>query len=357
MKLFPQFLLILSVLFLYNCQSLETSTMKVKPHALGKMGEIVVISDKVVWDGIVGDSMDYYLAGPFPITPRPEPLFDLRHYTAEMVTTQPFLTELRTYLVVANLSDPNSAATKMLKKDLGIDKFNKAKADPTFNSSIGKDKWASGQIVIYIFGNTHEEICTSLRENFNSITHRIHDHDKEQLRQSAFAKGVNKGLTDSIFQKFGIQMNVPVGFQKAINTDTIFWLRKDIKEGAYSLALRKLPYENKNQLSKSYFKKLRDEYGKAYVSTAVTGSYMSTNDRDLPMLEYAIDIDGNYAKEYRGIWEMKRDFMGGPYTGYLIVNEAKGEIIFIDGWIFAPGEKKRKLLRQLEYIVKSITIP
>lgn len=345
--------LIMTLTF-YNCQSVESNAFKVKPKALGKMGEIVVVSDKNVWEGIVGDSLDYYLSGPFPVTPRPEPLFDLRNYTVEKLTTQPFLTELRTYLIVVNVNDEESAATKMLKKDLGIDKFNKAKSDPTFNSSIGKDKWASGQIIIYLFGTSHDAICKSLRENFNSITHRVHDHDNEQLKQMTFARGKNLGLTDTLSQRYGIKMDLPFGFRVAKDTDTIFWLRKELDDGAYSIAIKKLKYNNINQLSKSNFKSIRDEYGRAYVESTIPDDFMKTNDKDLPMLEYTIQIDGSYAKEYRGIWEMDKDFIGGPYTGYLIVNEEKGELLFIDGWVFAPGAKKRKYIRQLEYIIKSL---
>lgn len=355
MTTFRYIILLLICSSFYHCQSVDSGAMKTKGKALGKMGEIVVVADNVVWKGMVGDSIDYYLAGPFPITPRPEPLFDLRHYTPEKIEFEPFLRELRTYLVVANLSDENSPATKMLKKDLGETRFQKAKTDPTFNSSVGKNKWATGQIIMYIFGNTHEEICKSLRANFNSITHRVHDHDGEQLKQFTYSRGENLGLSDTISQNYGIDLKVPVGYRVAMSNDTITWLRSDLQDGAVSsLVFQKMPYTHKNQLTKTYFTNLRDEYGKEYVESEIAGSHMQVNGEDMPILEYDIEIDGKYAKEFRGIWEMTKDYKGGPFTGYLILNEDTSEVIFIDGWIYAPGEDKRKFVRQLEYIVKSI---
>lgn len=337
----------------YHCQSVDTNAIKTKPKALGKMGEIVIVTDNSIWDGIVGDSLDYYLAGPFPITPRPEPLFDLRHYTPEKISYEPLMRELRTYLVVANLSDENSAGTKMLKKDLGEARFQKAKTDPSFNSSVGKNKWATGQIIMYIFGNSHEEICQSLRDNFNSITHRVHDHDEEQLHQFTFARGENLGLADTIKQRFGIEMKVPFGYQIAANNDTILWLRNNVQDAAVlSLVMQKMPYKDKKQLTQKTFVDLRDFYGKAFVESETVGSYMQTNGTDMPILEYDIEIGGMYAKEYRGIWEMTKDFKGGPFTGYLILNESS-EVVFIDGWVYAPSEEKRKYVRQLEHIVKA----
>lgn len=348
--------IVLSVFCLYNCQSVDPSAMKTKGKALGKMGEIVVVSDNSVWDGMVGDSIDYYLAGPFPITPRPEPLFDLRHFTPEKVEYESLLQELRTYLIVADLSDENSPSTQMLRKDLGDARFEKAKTDPNFNSSIGKNKWATGQIIMYLFGNGHEEICKSIRANLNSITHRVHDHDNEQLHQFAFSRGVNLGLTDTLGRKYGIELKIPIGYREVpVAGDSILWLRSDVDDAVVSsLVFRKVPYKSKSQLTKQYFISLRDQYGKAYVDADTEGSYMQVNDKDMPILEYNIELDGAYAKEFRGIWEMTKDFMGGPFTGYLILNEKKGEVIFVDGWVYAPGEDKRKFVRQLEHIVKSI---
>ena len=41
---------------------------------------------------------------------------------------------------------------------------------------------------------------------------------------------------------------------------------------------------------------------------------MKSNTVDLPVYEYAYQLNGSYTKELRGIWEMENDFMGGPFS-------------------------------------------
>ncbi|MBC7886229.1 MAG: DUF4837 family protein, partial [Saprospiraceae bacterium] len=81
--------------------------------------------------------------------------------------------------------------------------------------------------------------------------------------------------------------------------------------------------------------------------------YMSTNVIDLPTYEYTYTHNGVYVKEVRGIWETVNDFMGGPFISYVLYNEKKGEIVFIDAFVFAPGKEKRDFVQQLDCIVKT----
>jgi hypothetical protein len=101
-------------------------------------------------------------------------------------------------------------------------------------------------------------------------------------------------------------------------------------------------------------KQVRDQLGKQYISTSIEGSFMQINDVDLPMYAGEVDLNGNYAWESRGIWEMEGDFMGGAFVSYLILNEAEGELIYADGFVYAPGKSKRDYMMQVEHVLKSI---
>ncbi|MCB0659990.1 MAG: DUF4837 family protein, partial [Saprospiraceae bacterium] len=50
-------------------------------------------------------------------------------------------------------------------------------------------------------------------------------------------------------------------------------------------------------------------------------------------------------------------FMGGPYVSYAVYNKPKGELIFIDTFVYAPGEDKRDLVQKLDCIVKTLSLP
>ena len=348
--------LFLFLLLFSSCQNSASNNYNAKPSALGKMNEIVIICDDSLWESSLQDSLDYYFGGPYPIIPRPEPLFDIRHFTFQELMNEPLRRQLRTYLIIANLNDENSATRQMVISDLGAERVQRATVDSTYNTSVGRDKWATGQILIYLMGQSVDQLANNIRTNFNGISKRINEHDAYQLESTTFAKGENVGLNKKLFEKYGIQIKIPAEFVLADedDRDRFVWIRKEVKEGTMSLVFRKVNYTRSEQLEKEYAKRLRDDYGRKYISSPEDNSYMVTNDVDLPMFEYTIEIGGHYAKEYRGIWEMENDFMGGPFASYLVLNEDESELLFVDAFVYVPGKAKRNFVQQLECIVKNL---
>ncbi|MEY3498786.1 MAG: hypothetical protein RL308_455, partial [Bacteroidota bacterium] len=63
---------------------------------------------------------------------------------------------------------------------------------------------------------------------------------------------------------------------------------------------------------------------------------------------------GKVTYETKGTWEMKNDFMSGPFINYVILDYKKGRIIVLEGFCYAPSKKKRDLMFELESIIKSV---
>lgn len=336
----------------------DSSNMTVKPNALGKINEIVVLTEDELWDSPVQDTFDYYFGSAYPIMPRPEPLFDMRHFNLNELDMEPLRRELRTYVLLADLSQEDARTTKMIKSDIGNERFQKALSGE-ITTTVGRDKWAKGQLIIYLMGENREALFDVIRENYPAVARRINEHDKLSLNQKVYAAKTNIGLSNTIEQDFDIHIEVPNKYQKAIYNpeDNIAWLRKDDKDYIMNIVVRKFPYTSENQLSTQNIKKLRNDYGRDYMSTSEAGSYMIINDKDLPVFDYTYDIDGRYTREIRGIWEMVNDYLGGPFATYVVLNEEKNEIIFVDTFIYAPGKDKRDMMQQLDHIVKTATIP
>lgn len=357
MKNFSSIFLVLIVFLMSNCSNDTTPpAFKIKPKSLGVMNTINVICDQDVWDGIVGDSLDFYLAGAYPIMPKPEEIFDLRHYTPEKVKKESILKELRTYLIIANTSDHQSLMTEMIKKDLGDARYRKSLEEEKTQTSMGTNKWATGQMLIYLYADSEEKIAKSVQKVFPIIQQKVVEHDKIQLNSYVYAKGENLGLTEKIEEDFGIKMKVPLDYEIAreVPEEKMLWLGKETPDARLYMMIKQMEYKGPEQISIERAKLFSNDFGKRYVSSTEDGSYMVLNDEDLPMLEYTKNINGNYAKEYRGIWEMENDFMGGPYIDYFIVDEKQGKLNFIMLFIFAPGKKKRNFMQGLEYMVNTI---
>ena len=329
-----------------------TKNLQARPTALGKMNEIVVITDDIVWHSVVGDTIDYFFGEVYPITPSPEPTFNLRRFDVGELSAQPLKKQLRTYMVVANLEDENSLTSQFVRKDLGEERYQRALTDPTFHTSIGRDKWANGQVIIYVFANSLDDLAAAIEKSYDGIAAKILEHDAEQLYQSAYSRGEGLGYIEKAKHRYGAKVVVPGDYKLALDMpedNGLTWYRRDIKESVMNIAIRQYPYNGPQSITKDAIKANFNDFGK-YVHSDIEDTYILINDVDLPMLSWDKTIGGRFAREFRGIWEMENDFMGGPFLSYVIVNEDEKKMLQIDGFIMAPGKAKRNMMQQIELI-------
>jgi hypothetical protein len=338
-----------------SCNNEITQQLEPKGVALGKMNEIVVIADQDLWESAVGDTFKYYFQSAYPILPSPEPLFDIRHFTYQDLVAQPLRKELRAYTILADLSDDESPVTQMVKKDMGEEKFASAKTTGGQNSSVGKDKWARGQVLFYLFGAGHDKISESIKKHYAAVARRVNQHDEKQLKSSIYVDRINKGLSIKIKNNYGLDIEIPGEYQVAIDNkeDNLMWLRKDTDDAILNIVVRSIPYTNQNQLTKANMIKIRNDFGSKYITSDEEGDAMVVNETDLPVYEYTFELDGKYTKEIRGVWEMTKSFAGGPFSSYLVVDDIAQKLIFVDVFVLAPGKTKRNMMMQLDYIIKS----
>ena len=60
--------------------------------------------------------------------------------------------------------------------------------------------------------------------------------------------------------------------------------------------------------------------------------------------------------ETRGIWEVKDQFMAGPFINHTVVYKNNPEELYIlEGFVYSPGTTKRDYIFELEAIFESIT--
>ncbi len=343
-------LVFLSLLGFASCSSDFTKNLEAVPIAIAIPNQINVVADDEVWNGPWGDSLRYYFSSAYPILPQPEPIFDLKHYTPAEIYAEPVRRSRRSYLVFGNIQDQNSATGDMIRNDLGTANVDRARRDSSYNTTLARDKWAKGQYVFYLFGNNSQQIYQNVRNNFSAIARRVNDADKRSLEATVYLEDEHLKLINEVRNKFGINLRIPGDYFQAINEKQTIWLRKETEFLSSNIFIHRLPYKSKSQFSKEGIKAIRDSLGLRYVSSELDATYMRTNDIDLPMLTEGMDLNGNYAMEARGIWDIVNDFMGGPFLSYLILSPDNKELIYIDGFVHAPGKKKRKYMQHLEHI-------
>lgn len=331
-------------------------SMKTVPNAFGKMNELNVITDQDMWEGNVGDTIDYYYASAYPILPQPEPMLDLKHFTPGELVADKLRKELRTYMIVANLSDPDSPSTKLLYKHLPEEKIDQAMQTDKVTIIAVTDKWARGQLIIYQFGRNQEDLLNRLRRNFPAVLKRIRRHDNRKIEATVYLDSRDQKLEQSVRDNLDMEMRIPGEYYAAINEPNLMWLRKETSNISSNLLLYKEPYTNRDQLTREHLKELRDSLGREHIQSQIEGSYMRINDVDLPMFIDATQVDNKYALQARGIWEIENDYMGGSFVSYLVHDPKDNELIFIDGFVHAPGEDKRNFMIYLEHIISTVRV-
>ncbi len=329
------------------------AAFKSKPVAFGNVNRVNIVVDDVLMDGPVRDSLDYYYQQAYPLMPQPEPIYDLNVIDAGDLDVLPARRELRTYVILADLNDPTSQTTKLVTSDLGEEKILAAREDFRRGTSIVTDRWANDQLLIYLFAEGPDELAKLIAQSFPAASKRIKTADRTMLMANVYQSGHSETTGDSIKRLVGVDLDVPVDYRVARAEKNFVWMRRDLGVVTQNLLVTSVPYVGQDQVSADSAVVYRNAMGKMAVRSDTEGSYMTTNDRDLPVVPYVTEINGKYAFEARGVWEMTDDFLGGSFFTYLLPSPEEKKLYVIDVFVFAPSKGKRNYMQQLEVIARS----
>ena len=339
-----------------SCGSDMAAGLNPRPSAFGKINSLFVIADDAVWDAGARDSVAFFFEAPYLILPQPEPIFDVRHITPKEIAEQPTLQELRNYIVLSDLSDTESATTKMVLADLNDAKIQQIREEG-FGTAVARNKWATNQQLIYLLGRDRQELLTGLSNAYPAVVKRIDERENERIKTTAYFPGINKSLGREVQAKSGALMDIPGNYEIVpVEADNFAWVRKNVKGGSLNIMATKVPYDSPDQLSKEGLKAIRDRVGREYFGSSLDSTFMRINDTDLPLFVTPTEVNGQYSLEGRGIWEMENDFLAGPFISYLINDENDKQLVLVDGFVLAPGRKKREFMEELTQVLRTAAV-
>ncbi|HFA47758.1 MAG TPA: DUF4837 family protein [Bacteroidetes bacterium] len=347
--------------FIWSCASEPGSTTlapnpaDLLTHSYGKPNQIMVVADSTLWQGPVGDTFFYYFAAPFILLTQPEPIFDIIFMTPEDLAHRPAKKEFKTIFFLADLSDENSITSAQVRHDIGAAKVEETRIGKGYKTIVGQNKWAREQQLFYIIGFGENKLAESIGKNFAPIARRITEKDIKMIEHNAYQSGVNEDLQIDIAQSFGVNIKIPGSYKKILynGTTNTVWLRSDDRELIANLIIHKRKYKSKDQLTREGIKAIQNEVGRI-ITTQEPNTYMRINDEDLPLFIEKKTINNLYTVQAKGIWDIVNDFKGGAFISNLMLDPEKNELIFVDGFIYAPAKnKKRDYMQEMGLIVNS----
>lgn len=318
--------LLFAIALLVACKESNKKNTKILAESSGRLNSLSVIVDNELWEGSVGENIREKLASPVDGLPQQEPLFSLDQMPLKSFSG--FAARNRTFLHI------------------------KKSATPTFE--IVKDTLARPQTGIYVAGSSSNEINGIINENISKI---IQSFKNTELKEQQ--KRISKSLKsdDKLKEKLGVSLKFPTAYRYAKNEDDFFWIRKEIRHGSMEILIYEVPLSviDKDTNVIGNIIKMRDSIGEQHVPGPNEGSFLITEEAYAPYL-FESKIDGKFAYETKGTWEVKGAFMAGPFINYAVRDEKNDRYVILEGFVFKPSNSKRDNVFELESILKSAKI-
>lgn len=325
MKNFLFLSLFISLLFT-SCQDSESKNAIILANSSGNINNISVIIDNSMWEGSIGEALRKSLAAPVDGLPQEEPMFSLNQMPPEAFSG--FVRKNRLFVKVEN--------------------------GESGRFKIFTDPFAHPQTGVVITGKDSNEIINQININSEEIVEALRNTEiKEKQRR------INKSLKDDkkLKRTLGVSLKFPTAYRYALENDDFFWIRKDIPKGNMEILIYSVPL---NQIDRdtsvvANIIKMRDSIGEAHIPGPLEGSHMITEEAYAPYL-FNSKVDGKFAYETKGTWEVKNAFMAGPFINYAVRDSVNNRYIILEGFTFAPATAKRDNMFELEAILKSAKI-
>lgn len=326
MKKYILFSVLAAFLFMGCNNGTASKRDRVVTSSSGNINNVSVVLENEKWEGAIGEALRETLAAPVDGLPQEEPIFSLNQMPPEAFAG--FVRKNRLFIKVEN------------GKPAGFKSY--------------KDPFATPQRGILISGMDNEEIVNQINENSEEIIRLFRSTEiREKQRR------MRKSLKDDskLQDQFGVSLIFPSAYRYAIEEDDFFWIRKDIPKGMMEIMIYEVPLhviERDTNIIGNIIK-MRDSIGQAHIPGPVDGSYMITEEAYAPYL-FNVEIDGKFAYETRGTWEVKNAFMAGPFVQYAVRDEANNRYVILEGFAFSPASAKRDNMFELEAILQSARI-
>lgn len=318
------YLYIAIIMCLASCKQQSGSSGRFLPESTGAVNSLIVVTDKELWQGEVGDRIREVFAEPAQGLSPIQPIFSITQIPPRIFEGA----------VV------NSRSILYVVKD-------------TFSiAHVKKNVYANPQKVTVVKGTSQDELLA----NLDSVAEEaIASFKRTELieAQRRFRKSLN--LEKALEDEFGIRLSIPSAYKVGKHEENFVWFDRQIPKGTMNIIAYSMPEDSFNNDSTfvADILKMRDSIGKKYVPGPYEDTFMMTEKAFAPYV-FPVEIGGKKAAEAKGIWEINGYPMAGPFLTYIINDKENGRKLIVEGFAFAPSTVKRDYMFELEAILKTI---
>ncbi|WP_081439182.1 DUF4837 family protein [Polaribacter irgensii] len=320
---------IFGIAFLFNsCVGTDKFVLRT---SLGKLNKVMVVTKASDWTGDLGTAIRSAFGELVVGLPQPEPTLSVSQIAPNAFGS---MTNISRNILIIGEGE---------KEDF----------------YIKKNVYAKPQTIIYVYGTDDASIIKVFNEYKNEIISAYISSDILMTQNIFKAKQLALSQLKTL-EEIGVSFTIPEEFKTVKDTGDFLWLRQHLtsgiaKTGSNNILVYSIPLEEESKVSENIIP-IRNAIGKKHIpgSDAET-MYMTTEEAYTPQTLETV-VDGKKAFETRGKWEVKNDFMAGPFVSYFVVDKKHNRIVVFEGFTYAPSVNKRASLFELEAIAKSMKI-
>ena len=298
------------------------------PRSGGRPYEVLIVGDK---DSLLHRALNGNVNG----LPQPEPLFDISTTDKEHFNQT---AKLARNIVILDV-DANKYTQTRIRYDQNV--------------------YAEPQLIAYV----HTPSVADLNQDMTFFAPRLNN----LLAKAEFSRETNNlkrnhnvKAEEEIRKMFGCEMLVPSDLMFIKKGKDFIWISNNSAHGMKNIVLF-LPNESMEKRGES-IGTITDSALKANIPGEEDGMYMQLAHHKFlnPDNTFANEPDPHVTcalpsyTEWRGLWEMKGDAMGGPIFIRKFTSGKNRKTFFGMAFIYAPDMKKRNMMRQLEAALSTL---
>jgi hypothetical protein len=327
------------------------------PKASGITGDIFLVMDSIQWKGELGQFMDSILNQEMVGLPREEGIFRMTWIDPRKLN---YVLKQRRNLIYVMTMDHLGAGSSEVRSVFTPESLEMIKNDPSLYIQTAKDIFAKGQEVVFLFGQTEQDLLAKLKANARNLVEYFNKVERDRINQTLLSSQTVTGISDWMKANMQASIIIPFGYKLVQNEEDFLWARQINPRDDKDIFISRSEYESEDQFTKENLIAFRDKICRKYLfeDPDVPDTYLVTETGIdyKPVITRQIKFNGRFAVEMRGLWRTNNKTMGGPFLGYALIDDATGKFYYIEGFTYSPSKPQREIMRELETILYSFRI-
>ncbi len=346
------------------------------PTSGGDLDEVMIIVDDIDFQTDFDSMLIYAFFEPYPGLPQLyEPLLPIKIREWKRYSNAPDLFGKYRQLAFVGILEEKSDISLKVQQAIGKDLFQQAYRDDELFFAVERNKYSKPQLVLYLFAPTREILIERVLEHKHKLVNTVKEHENKRLKKLLLGGKKLARFTEHVAAHMHFSMDMPGDYSVMAKNDSFIWVRAEeavidkqenlTKQIKRDWLVRSYDVEDNLDESKltnpaldeqpvtDYPFILRDNLLARHIM-GKDSSYHPYTDIVRPLFQEQQQYGEVDALVSRGLWRLDLPFMGGPFINATFYTPDSTHLIMVDGFIYAAGSDKRRLIREYEALLSTI---